>query len=80
MVAGLYDFVSDEEVGANLLMASVVVTIPIIILFTLVRRYLIEVQTGGPDGGAMTSEYRRLWARVDAMNGAAVAVTCGPTL
>ncbi len=61
VVVGLYDIVSDEEVGANLLMASVVVTIPMIILFTLVRRYLTEVQAGGPDGGAMTSFLR--WSR-----------------
>ncbi len=49
MVVGLYDFVSDEVVGAKLLMASIVVTIiPMVILFTLVRRYLTEVLTGGP--------------------------------
>jgi hypothetical protein len=48
VVVGLYDIVSHEEVGANLLMVSAVVIIPMVILFTLVRRYLTEVPTGGP--------------------------------
>jgi multiple sugar transport system permease protein len=43
VVVGLYDFVTEEGVEWNLLMASVVVAaIPVVILFTLIQRYLTE--------------------------------------
>jgi hypothetical protein len=49
VVVGLYDLGSDEAVEWNPLMASVVVAmIPVVILFTLVRRCLTGVLTGGP--------------------------------
>ena len=47
VVVGLYDLGSDEAVEWNPLMASVVVAIiPVVILFTLVRRCLTGVLTG----------------------------------
>lgn len=52
VVVGLYDFVSQEGVEWNLLMATVVVSvIPVIILFTLVQRYLTEGLVGGATKG-----------------------------
>ena len=52
VVVGLYDFVAQESVQWNLLMASVVVAvIPVIILFTLVQRYLTEGLVGGATKG-----------------------------
>jgi multiple sugar transport system permease protein len=52
VVVGLYDFVSDEAVEWNLLMASVVVAvIPVVILFTFVQRYLTEGLVGGATKG-----------------------------
>ena len=52
VVVGLYDFVSQEGVAWNLLMASVVVAvIPVVILFTLVQRYLTEGLVGGATKG-----------------------------
>ena len=52
VVVGLYDFVTEEGVEWNLLMASVVVAvIPVVILFTLVQRYLTEGLLGGATKG-----------------------------
>ncbi len=52
VVVGLYDFVSQEGVEWNLLMATVVVAvIPVVILFTLVQRYLTEGLVGGATKG-----------------------------
>ncbi len=52
VVVGLYDFVSEEGVAWNLLMASVVVAvIPVVILFTLVQRYLTEGLLSGATKG-----------------------------
>jgi multiple sugar transport system permease protein len=52
VVVGLYDFVSEEAVEWNLMMAAVVVAvIPVIILFTLVQRYLTEGLVGGATKG-----------------------------
>ena len=49
---GLYDFVTEESVEWNLLMASVVVAvIPVVILFTLIQRYLTEGLLGGATKG-----------------------------
>ena len=51
-MSGLYDVVSEEGVAWNLLMASVVVAvIPVVILFTLVQRYLIEGLLSGVTKG-----------------------------
>ena len=52
VVVGLYGFVNEQGVQWNLLMASVVVAvIPVIILFTLVQRYLTEGLVGGATKG-----------------------------
>ena len=52
VVVGLYDFVTEEGAEWNLLMASVVVAvIPVVILFTLVQRYLTEGLLGGATKG-----------------------------
>ncbi len=52
VVVGLYDFVSEEGVAWNLLMASVVVAvIPVVVLFTLVQRYLTEGLLSGATKG-----------------------------
>ncbi len=52
VVVGLYDFVSEEGVAWNLLMASVVVAvIPVVILFTFVQRYLTEGLLSGATKG-----------------------------
>jgi multiple sugar transport system permease protein len=52
VVVGLYDFVNEQGVQWNLLMASVVVAvIPVIILFTFVQRYLTEGLVGGATKG-----------------------------
>lgn len=51
-VVGFYDFVNEQGVEWNLLMASVVVAvIPVVILFTLVQRYLTEGLVGGATKG-----------------------------
>jgi multiple sugar transport system permease protein len=51
-VVGLYAFVTEEGVEWNLLMASVVVAvIPVVILFTLIQRYLTERLLGGATKG-----------------------------
>ncbi len=52
VVVGLYDFVSEESVKWNLLMASVTVSvIPVILLFIFVQRYLTEGLLGGATKG-----------------------------
>lgn len=52
VVVGLYDFVTEQSVQWNLLMATVVVAvIPVMILFTLVRHYLTEGLAGGATKG-----------------------------
>jgi ABC-type glycerol-3-phosphate transport system permease component len=52
VVVGLYDFVTEQSVQWNLLMATVVVSvIPVMILFTLVRHYLTEGLTEGATKG-----------------------------
>ena len=52
VVGGFYDVVSEEGVAWNLLMASVVVAvIPVVILFTLVQRYLTAVLLSGVTKG-----------------------------
>ena len=52
VVVGLYDFVTEQSVQWNLLMATVVVSvIPVMILFTFVQRYLTEGLTGGATKG-----------------------------
>ena len=52
VVVGLYDFVREEGVAWNLLMASVVVAvILVVILFTLVQRYLTKGLLNGATKG-----------------------------
>lgn len=52
VVVGLYDFVTEQSVQWNLLMATVVVSvIPVMILFAFVQRYLTEGLTGGATKG-----------------------------